>query len=316
MPIKLAYVGLKWNYGNRSEGYSYEYRNLEAGLKSCVEQGLFECQYFHPDEPGEIDKLANHVNNSGPDAILHAEFNESLDLPEAIALKAIAQHIRVICWSSDASWRFQNWILPRKHRYTHFITTHSSTLEWYHAHGMKVIKSQWGGSPLYTPDFSGDKRWDITFVGQKHGIRPEIVHTLNDAGIKVHLWGQYWEGFQNWHGYASFEEMLDIFRYSKISLNLSNPWHIGTLPQIKGRHFEIPKCGGFQLSTPADNLTEYFIGDKEIVIANNMKELIDQCHHYLNHDVDRERIAKAGWERVQMEHTWEHRLTNILKDLS
>lgn len=312
--LKIAYVGLKWNYGKREEGYSYEHNNIEAGLKDCVSRGMFECQFFHPDEAGEISSLREKTLGGLFDIIFHTEFNESLDLPEDISIAAINMGLKVLDWSCDASWRFHNFIVQRKHRYTHFITTHSSTIPLYQQNGMKVIKSQWGGSPLYYPDSSVEKIYDITFIGQKHGIRPQIVKALAERGIKVHLFGNYWDGYDNWHGYLTdFDSMLKVFRQSKICLNLSNPWHVGTLNQVKGRAFEIPQCGAFQISTPADNLHSYFEPNKEIVIANDIEELASKIKYYLSNDSERQAIAQAGHGRMLSEHEWYHRFEKIIK---
>ena len=53
--MKLLYSGLKYNYGKKEEGYSYEWNNLEAGIRDCVDKGLFEATYWHPDEDSKED---------------------------------------------------------------------------------------------------------------------------------------------------------------------------------------------------------------------------------------------------------------------
>ena len=147
-------------------------------------------------------------------------------------------------------------------------------------------------------------------------VRSEIIDALINSGLKVDLFGNYWDGYPNWHGYLkSFGDVIDIFNTSRINLNLSNPWHYNTMSQIKGRHFEIPQCQGFQLSTPADNLEEYFVNNKEIVIANSIDELIDQCKYYLEHSNEREQIARAGYNRMMKNHQWHHRFEHIFNEI-
>ena len=319
--MKVLYVGLLYNYGKQDEGFSYEHFNLEAGIKDC---GLFdEVQCLYPDRCDNLEERAIELVTSGDfDAIVHVAFNESLDLPESAAKLALRQDIPVIQWDCDASWRFHNWVLPRKDRVSHFVTTHSSTVGWYQENGMNVIRSQWAGSPNYLTD-KADKRYDCTFVGQKHGrmpngsfLRAEVIDAMIAAGISLDIFGNYWEGYDNWHGYVQdFYDVVRIFNESKICLNLSNPWHHGTMPQIKGRHFEIPQTGGFQLCTPADDLDSYFIDGEEIVIANSIGELVDKAKYYLEHDDERERIAAAGHQRMLDEHQWSHRFEDIFKQL-
>lgn len=322
--MKVLYVGLLYNYGKPEEGFSYEHMNIEAGFRDCAARGMFEVDYWYPDAPKSIGQISPYWRDimHNWDAVFHVAFNESLDLPEEAAKFALKQDVPVIQWDCDSSWRFPHWILPRKDRVSHFVTTHSATVPWYEHNGLKVIKSQWGGSPLYKNE-PLEKTYDISFIGQKHGrmpdgrfLRSEIVNAFLAAGLPVDLFGNYWDGYENWHGYiADYQEIIKVFNQSKICLNLSNPWHHGTMPQIKGRHFEIPQTGGFQLCTPADDLDSYFVEDKEIVVARSVQELVDKARYYLDHTDEREAIAAAGHRRMLQEHQWHHRLESIFKAL-
>jgi len=297
-----------WHYGMQEKGTSYEYRHIEAGFKQCQAEGLFDAMYWHPDNNESFPQ-------GGYDAIFHVAFNGNYDLPEAEALKALANDIPVIQFDCDASFRFQDWILPRKHRVSHFVTTHNSTIPWYKSNGMNVIKSQWAGSPLYYKAETGYQPFDTSFLGQRHGIRGTIVSMLIQAGIKVHLFGEFWEGYPDSKcELLESDDMIKVFHLSKINLNFSNPSQ-GGLPQIKGRHVDILAAGGFQLCTSADNLEEYFVPNKEIVIVNSMPEMLTKIKYYLEHDDERNAIAEAGYQRVQKEHLWKHRLTAIFQEV-
>ncbi len=320
--MKILYCGLLYSYGELAKGKSYEHYNLEAGVRQCVEQGLFEADYFYPDEEcrqhgkRQADsRFLRLVQQGGYDAIFHVAFNESIDLPAQALKVARLMGIKTIEWDCDASWRFANFIMNRKDRYSHFVTTHSVTVPWYNQFGMQVVRSQWGGSPLYQADPDVEKQYDVVFVGQKHGIRGEFVQTLIDRGIDVHLWGEYWDGFPNWHGYGSFEDILLAFQRGRICLNISNPSVQGTLPQIKGRHFEIPQLGGFQLSTPADDLATYFKFGEEIVVANDATAVAEAAEYYLANPAERDSIAAAGHARMCKDHQWTQRFRQILTEV-
>jgi spore maturation protein CgeB len=324
--MKILYVGLLYDYGRREQGFSYEHNNIEAGFRDCAEKDLFHVDYLWPDNNTVIESDGEFRNYHWPedllniipryDAIFHVAFNEHLDFPEQAAKLALRLDIPVIQWDCDASWRFHNWIINRKDRVSHFVTTHSATVEWYKQNSMNVIRSQWAGSPLYIKDSTVEKKYDVSFIGQKHGIRPEILQKLYQRGIEVHLFGNYWDDWPNWHGYISdFASVISVFNQSKICLNLSNPWHIGTMPQIKGRHFEIPQCGSFQLSTPADDLQTYFDFGKEIVVAETADQLADYIYYYLDNDNERTEIALAGEEKTKREHQWSHRLVDIFREI-
>lgn len=321
---KILYVGLKYNYGKREEGFSYEHMNIEAGLLDCAKRGMFDVQCWYPDAPEGLGHESPYWrdNMHHYDAVFHVAFNESLDLPEEAAKFALKQDVPVVQWDCDSSWRFDNWILPRKDRVSHFVTTHSAMVPLYEKHGMKVIKSQWGGSPLYKPN-RDLYQYDASFVGQKHGqmpngkfLRSVIIDSMMAAGIKLDLFGNYWDGYANWHGYQTdLKDVIAVFNRSRVNLNLSNPWHHGTMPQIKGRHFEIPQCQGFQISTPADDLASYFVPGKEIIIVESLEDLIGSTKYYIEHSDEREAIAKAGYDRMMSEHQWHHRFAQIFKEV-
>jgi len=325
--MRVLYVGLLYNYGKEEEGFSYEHHNLEAGFRDCAANQLFDVDYLYPDKCENIGQSAlEFIFDGDIDAIFHVAFNESLDFPEQAAQVALKRDIPVIQWDCDSSWRFNNWIRPRKGRVSHFVTTHSATVPWYEQCGMNVIRSQWGGSPFYEYHPDSEKKYDVSFIGQKHGqhqtaeglkfVRAETVDALMAAGINVDLFGNYWDGYDSWHGYLThFAKVVQVFNQSQICLNISNPWHFGTMPQIKGRHFEIPQTGQFQLTTPADDLESYFVPDEEIVIVRSQEEMIQKIKYYLAHIEEREAIAEAGRRRMLKDHQWKNRFEHIFGEL-
>ena len=83
--------------------------------------------------------------------------------------------------------------------------------------------------------------------------------------------------------------------------------------QIKGRNFEVPACGGMLLTTPADDLETYFQINREVAVFRSLPELIEQVHHYLEHEDERVAVAQAGLARVLAEHTYSHRFAELFR---
>ena len=188
------------------------------------------------------------------------------------------------------------------------------------------------------------KIYDVSFVGQPHSNRREIVEKIKKTGIDVKCWGKGWPA-----GRIPQENMIKIFSQSKINLNLTKSF--GSInfralasiffrreldkslkfvsprywfpnfqsflakkrEQIKGRNFEIPGSGGFLLTSDADNLTDYYQDSKEIVIYKNINDMIDKVKYYLEHNEEREIITQAGYERTLRDHTYEKRFNSIFK---
>ncbi|PIR26825.1 MAG: hypothetical protein COV41_00565, partial [Candidatus Brennerbacteria bacterium CG11_big_fil_rev_8_21_14_0_20_43_10] len=63
----------------------------------------------------------------------------------------------------------------------------------------------------------------------------------------------------------------------------------------------------------ADNLRDYYVDGKEIVIFKDTADMIEKIKYYLAHDKEREAIAQAGYERTIREHTYEQRFREIFK---
>ena len=248
-------------------------------------------------------------------------------------------------WFCDDHWRFDNFSKYWALLFHWIVTTDSEALEKYYKIGYKnVIKTQWACNHFLYRSLSLPKIYDVTFIGQPHGSRKKIIEKIKKVGINIECSGQGWP-----NGRVSQEEMIRIFSQSKINLNLTkgsgninlkelariflkrkynksiqinNPlrWidnfksFLGKRrEQIKGRNFEIPGCEGFLLTGDADNLRNYYQDGKEIVIYKDINDLVEKIEYYLEHDEEREAIAKAGSKRTLQDHTYEKRFNKIFK---
>ena len=83
--------------------------------------------------------------------------------------------------------------------------------------------------------------------------------------------------------------------------------------QIKGRNFEVPGCGGFLLTSNADDLEMYYEPDQELVCFDGISDLTDKIKYYLAHEDERAAIAQRGYERTLRDHTYARRFEEIFK---
>ncbi len=114
-------------------------------------------------------------------------------------------------------------------------------------------------------------------------------------------------------GVASLTEMPKIFHLSKINLNMTiKPIQTG-LPL---RIFDILGCGGFLMTNYQAELPEYFDIGVDLEAYSSMEELIDKCAYYLEHDEERQQIARNGYEKVCAMHTYPHRIREMLRFIS
>lgn len=111
--------------------------------------------------------------------------------------------------------------------------------------------------------------------------------------------------------YVNYYDAMNLaFRYSCVNLNITLHGMISGVPL---RCFDVMGSGGFLLTNYQEECVELFEPDHELVIYYNIDELEDKVKYYLQHETERVRIAEKGFERVQAEHTYRHRINRMLE---
>lgn len=315
MKPKLLYVGMKYDYGDKSRGFSFEHRNFYHPLQCYCKRRDWDFVHYDFMERGlniGIDLMTQELyelaRKERPTYLFAVLFDFHRD-PLHEAFKQISTlGTTTIHWFCDDHWRFEKYSSVVAPHFDYICTTANSALPKYKKLGIsqKVIKTQWAcNHELYIPhDIKKDV--DISFVGQPHGNRVEVLSKLTESGLRLVVFGFGWENRPR----IPFHQMVRLFSRSKINLNLSNSSTL-IVQQIKGRNFEMPGTRSFQLTSNAENLTEYYVDGKEIVIFNSVEELIDKAKYYLKNEDERNEIAINGYKRTIAEHTWHHRFGEI-----
>lgn len=350
--MKILYVALKYDYGKKERGYSFEHHNLYDSLVN-MENKKHEIIYFPLDEimtefgQEEMNsKLLKKVEEIKPNLCFFCLFTDEI-YPETIK-KITDSGITTYNWFCDDHWRFDNYSKYYAPNFSFISTTDSQAPDKYKKIGYKnCLKTQWACNHfLYKQtEIFDDLNFtsEVSFVGQIHSDRKRIITELLNKNIKVDCFGKGWP-----NGKISQEKMIDKFLKSKINLNLTKGSGYFTLvsigrifigkkndkfflksplkwsenfkaflghqrDQIKGRNFEIPGCGGFLITSDADNLKEYYQDGKEIVVFKDTNDLINKIKYYLDHEEERKNIALAGYQRTINEHTYEKRFQELFK---
>jgi spore maturation protein CgeB len=240
-----------------------------------------------------------------------------------------ASGVPTLNWFADDHWRYRNFSRHYARALNWSVTTDPDAVAKYSADGLgeRVVLSQWACNRYAYDRVAGaDLEHDVTFVGQPHGNRREVVQAIEDAGIEVRCFGNGWDG-----GRLDHDEMVRTFSTSRVNLNLANSstpnaslrmrlgaYARGRLPdtaprpsQIKGRTFEVPGSGGFLLTDRVAHLERYFDIGREIAVFSSTDELVEQARHWLEHPAERAAVADAGYRRVRAEHTYDHRFADI-----
>jgi len=145
------------------------------------------------------------------------------------------------------------------------------------------------------------KIWDISFVGSPYPERKALLERLSTQ-FNVH------------YESAFGEAMVRIFNQSKIVLNL--PVGGVTSGNLPHRVFEALACGSLLFTNDVPGLAELFTDREHLVCYDVGTALGELLAYYLEHEDERETIAKAGRKEVLDKHTVRHRVERILVESS
>jgi len=99
-----------------------------------------------------------------------------------------------------------------------------------------------------------------------------------------------------------------IFHQSKVNIYIT-PRTIAT--GIPLRVLEIMSCQGFVLTNYQEDLAAEFVEGKEIVMYHSLEELLEKTAYYLEHEDERQQIARAGYEKVLRDYNYAVKLSEI-----
>jgi spore maturation protein CgeB len=161
----------------------------------------------------------------------------------------------------------------------------------------------------------------LSFAGAPYLNRRHVLAGLCDLGLKV--WGEGWEttalaGHLGAVGRFDRETMMRVFCASTINLNLHSAEHVtglDPLPDyVNPRTFELAACGAFQLVDARTPLAAVFAAD-EVAVFHDVAELRRLAGHYLEHPQERAAMAARAQRRALAEHTYDHRVVQICRDM-
>jgi len=327
--------------GSMDPAKSYEYHNFQKPLEKM---GYDILPFDFTEEMQDLGreemnrKLLYTVKENRPDVVIFVPQNDQF-VPEIV--DEIGKFTITFGYLFDDVWRVE---------YSRFWARHFNFVSTSDVNGVRKFREAGVTNAIYSPFACNTsvyckrelpKIYDVTFVGQYHPYRAWSINYLRKKGIDVHVWGKGWPS-----GMVSLEEMVRIFNQSRINLNFSNcvswdaryvftlfrpiksslrVWRQGmhaisradmkTVEQVKGRHFEINACGGFQLSYYVEGLEQMYVIGREIAIFATPEDLNEKIKYYLNNEKECMAVAQRGHVRTQSDHTMELRFQNIFEKL-
>ena len=162
------------------------YRNADPaspGMRAFIEEN-------RPRLEQALLEQVRRAHRQKPIDLFFSYFYSAFCRPEVLR-EIGAMGICTVNWYCNASYQFHlvEEIAPA---YDYCLVPEKFRLEDYRRIGANPIYCQEAANPNVYRPYDLPREFDVTFVGQKYGDRPEYIRYLLDQGIDVRAWGPGW----------------------------------------------------------------------------------------------------------------------------
>jgi spore maturation protein CgeB len=161
---------------------------------------------------------------------------------------------------------------------------------------------------------------DVVFVGRLDGDEHRTANAVIEAAardVAVDVWGPETRELSSgsplarrYRGRAWGLDMYRIVAGARIVLNRHNASAEGHANNM--RLFEATGVGSMLLTDERLDLNELFDVGREVVTYRDADDLSEKARWYLEHEGERAAIARSGQARTLAEHTYAHRMRELV----
>jgi len=260
----------------------------------------------------QLSVLRAQVEHMRPDVL----YVQNLNWTDEVFLRSVRSRVGLIVGQNASSLR------PDLDygAYDLILTSFPHYVEKFRGHGVQSEYLRLAFDPRVLDYLDSVKpRYPVVFVGgysSSHQSGIEILEHLVRQ-VPADFWGYGVDTLPHsspirwrYHGEAWGLEMYRLLAQSRIALNR----HIDVVGSFANnmRLFEATGVGTCLVTDLKDNLHELFSLDTEVVAYICAKDCIEKVRYLLEHEDERAAIAKAGQERTLREHTYYHRMQELV----
>lgn len=185
--------------------------------------------------------------------------------------------------------------------------------EWADA-GFKYLCLANACNPFSHFPVDGSRENDYFMVTSYGSERVDVVYRY----LKPIFSGYYglWAG-PSWgfgEGVIERDQLRHYYAHTRIALNPLQEYLVRFPMEITERAFSAAACGAFQI-TNWTQVTERFFLPDELCWVHSEKEFESAFEYYVNRPDERNAITLRGLERVYKDHTYFHRVDNLVSFL-
>jgi spore maturation protein CgeB len=289
--------GLRLDSGRR-----WEFR-LRRGIVPWVSR--VQCPWF-------FNILKAQIKHYNPDILL----NQAMDTISSSFLKEMKPHVRLLMGQHAAP-------LPEREDFSCYdfvVSSLPNLVGHFRRMGIPAELHRLAFEPRVLRKLrDGEPKTPIIFVGSMTAHHQDRVQLLESLCRRpeTKIYGQGIDCLpkdslirQRYQGEAWGVDMYQLLFNSKITIN----HHIGMAKSYANnmRLFEATGVGTLLVTDWKKNLHEMFEPGKEVVCYRTREECAETLQYYLEHDKEREEIARAGQQRTLRDHTYYQRMQELM----
>jgi spore maturation protein CgeB len=242
--------------------------------------------------------------------------------------------IKTALWTIDTPTDFKPVIKAASH-YDFVFTGGSEAYDILNEKGVKYIQwlpfacdPEFHKPQILTEDEKKFYGSDVVFVGTVDPVlypfRVKTLEALSDFNLSI--WGP---GAENIPYDSKIKPLIrgekttpeiwtKIYSASKIVLcmHYKDPQVIIPCHQASPRVYEVLACGAFLMVDDQRDVIRLFKDREELVVFRDTDELKRLIRYYLERPDERKRIAENGRKTVLAEHTYKHRIEEMIKRIN
>lgn len=163
---------------------------------------------------------------------------------------------------------------------------------------------------IFAPATGVEKEFPAAFVGERF---PNRVALLRELPGPVHTFGGYFGDLPNCvrHSRVTPAEANTIYQRTVVNLNCNHPqsvWGTNT------RTYEVAGAGGMLLNDARPDLAGQFVAGEEMEYYSSPGEAAEKLRFYLQHPERAAALGARAAARAKREHTFTHRMRQVLAD--
>ncbi len=294
MAVKILFVLDKWCAADLKFGISEWETNMWQSFETT---GLGSYEKFHMDEYYHTHKekgdkaLLDKIETYAPDIIcmiIYRMPGSDPSVPDWETLKSIRDKYEtpvVNIWG-DLEIPEQIQIAKALQPYVTLNYATASTAALKRINMPEKFFYIWvPKNPTIFNDPGKNRNVDLSYLGSMKKDRISRIGYLKDNGIDVYRGG----GEREQH--LSTIQYADVFQRSKITLSFSRGAYSHV---INARPFEAMLCGTMVLEQENFETPKLYIPYVDYVPYSSNRDLLEKCNYYLEHNEERETIARNG----------------------